>query len=231
MPLLMQSKVLRAIQEKEFQRIGGNQTIKSDALDRRGHEPRPGGHGCRAGVPCRLVFPLERYTIVLPPLRERREDIPLLVDHYLRIFNAEIGKAITSVAPEAMQRLVQYSWPGNIRELQTVLKHAMLHAIGPSWCRSFFRPNCGKRPRPRRASRHGRGNRARRRGPLRICRRRAAIRLSRHSWRRNFARNALAFADSVKYMEFILLTLAAPHEWHPIAGRCPLGDYAGLPPQ
>ena len=91
-----------------------------------------------------LCYRLNGYTIVLPPLRDRRDDIPLLVEYYLRRFNAEIGKAISGVAPETMERLKGYSWPGNIRELQTVLKHAMLHSIGPSWCRSFFRRSCAK---------------------------------------------------------------------------------------
>ena len=73
-------------------------------------------------------------------MRDRREDIPLLVEYYLRMFNAEIGKAITGVAPETMERLKQYSWPGNIRELQTVLKHAMLHAMGPILVPEFLPP-------------------------------------------------------------------------------------------
>jgi two-component system nitrogen regulation response regulator GlnG len=120
MPLAMQSKVLRAIQEKEFQRVGGNQTIKSDvwivAATNRDLDAMVAAGTFRAD----LSFRLNGYTIVLPPLRERREDVPLLVEHYVRIFNAEMGKAITGVAPETMERLVQYSWPGNIRELQTV---------------------------------------------------------------------------------------------------------------
>ena len=91
-----------------------------------------------------LCYRLNGYTILLPPLRDRRDDIPLLVEYYLCRFNAEIGKSISGVAPETMERLKQYSWPGNIRELQTVLKHAMLHAIGPSWCRSSCRRSCAK---------------------------------------------------------------------------------------
>ncbi len=131
MPLLMQSKVLRAIQEKEFQRVGGNQTVRSDvwivAATNRDIDAMVAAGEFRAD----LSFRLSGYTIVLPPLRERREDIPLLVDYYIRVFNSEIGKAISGVAPETMERLQHYTWPGNIRELQTVLKHTMLHAIGP----------------------------------------------------------------------------------------------------
>ena len=119
MPLLMQSKVLRAIQEKEFQRVGGNQTIKSDvcivAATNRDLDAMVAAGEFRAD----LGYRLNGYSIVLPPLRERREDIPLLVDYYIRMFNAEISKTITGVAPETMERLQRYSWPGNIRELQT----------------------------------------------------------------------------------------------------------------
>jgi len=140
MPLLMQSKVLRAIQEKEFQRIGGNQTIKSDvwivAATNRDLDAMVASGTFRAD----LSFRLNGYSIILPPLRDRREDIPLLVEYYVRIFNAEIGKAITSIAPETMERLTLYSWPGNIRELQTILKHAMLHSVGPVLLPEFLPP-------------------------------------------------------------------------------------------
>ncbi len=92
MPLLMQSKVLRAIQEKEFQRVGGNQTIQSDACivaaTNRDLDAMVASGEFRAD----LSYRLNGYTIVLPPLRERRDDIPLLVDYYLRRFNSEIGK-------------------------------------------------------------------------------------------------------------------------------------------
>lgn len=140
MPLLMQSKVLRAIQQKEFQRVGGNQTIKSDvclvAATNRDLDAMAAAGEFRAD----LGYRLNGYSIVLPPLRDRRDDIPLLVDYYLRAFNAEIGKAITGVAPETMELLQKYSWPGNIRELQTVLKHTMLHAIGPILVPEFLPP-------------------------------------------------------------------------------------------
>jgi DNA-binding NtrC family response regulator len=140
MPLVMQSKVLRAIQEKEFQRVGGNETITSDvrivAATNRDLDAMVRREEFRAD----LSFRLNGYHIALPGLRDRHEDIPLLVDHYLRLFNAELGTAITAVAPEAMELFQQYAWPGNIRELQTVLKHAMLHAIGPTLLPEFLPP-------------------------------------------------------------------------------------------
>jgi DNA-binding NtrC family response regulator len=140
MPLHMQSKVLRAIQEKEFQRVGGNSTITSDvrilAATNRDLEAMVSSGEFRAD----LCFRLNGYTVVLPPLRERREDIVPLVAYYLERFNAEIGKAISAVAPETMERLERYCWPGNIRELQTVLKHSMLHAMGPVLLPEFLPP-------------------------------------------------------------------------------------------
>jgi two-component system nitrogen regulation response regulator GlnG len=144
MPLVMQSKVLRAIQEKEFQRVGGNHTIKSDvwivAATHRDIEAMVASGGFRAD----LSFRLNGYSITLPPLRERWEDIPVLVTHFLSLFNEELGKSITDVAPETMERMKRYTWPGNIRELQTVIKHAMLHAIGPILLPEFLPTSLGE---------------------------------------------------------------------------------------
>ncbi|HEX7379462.1 MAG TPA: helix-turn-helix domain-containing protein [Pirellulales bacterium] len=77
------------------------------------------------------------FTISLPALRERRDDIPLLIDHFLRVFNRELAKSVRSVTPEARHLLTAYDWPGNVRELQSAIKFAMLHATGevltPDW--------------------------------------------------------------------------------------------------
>src|SRR5205807_7135709 len=78
-----------------------------------------------------LYYRLNVFAIHLPPLRERGEDLPLLVRHYLRRFSRELGREVRDVAPEALERLRDYSWPGNIRELQSVLKQALLKASGP----------------------------------------------------------------------------------------------------
>jgi DNA-binding NtrC family response regulator len=131
MPLLMQSKVLRALQEKEFQRVGGNQTIRSNACVVAATNRDLDVMVANGEFRTDLCYRLNGYTIHLPPLRERREDIGLLVDYYIRRFNVEIGKSISGASAETMELLKQYSWPGNIRELQTVIKHAMLHAIAP----------------------------------------------------------------------------------------------------
>ena len=77
-----------------------------------------------------LYYRLSVFTIHLPPLRERGDDLSLLVQHFLRRFNRELGREVREVAPEAMERLRSYSWPGNVRELQSVLKQALLKAVG-----------------------------------------------------------------------------------------------------
>src|SRR5882762_9371289 len=77
-----------------------------------------------------LYYRLNVFAIHLPPLRERGEDLPLLVRHYLRRFSRELGREVQEVAPEALERLRGYGWPGNIRELQSVLKQALLQASG-----------------------------------------------------------------------------------------------------
>jgi two-component system nitrogen regulation response regulator GlnG len=77
-----------------------------------------------------LYYRLGVFTIHLPPLREREDDLALLVRHFLRRFSRELGREVREVAPEALEQLRAYSWPGNIRELQSVLKQALLRASG-----------------------------------------------------------------------------------------------------
>src|SRR5213079_2888449 len=88
-----------------------------------------------------LYYRLGVFTIHLPPLRERGDDLPLLVRHYLRLFSRELGREVGEVAPEALERLRSYSWPGNIRELQSVLKQALLRASGPVLLPTFLPEN------------------------------------------------------------------------------------------
>src|SRR5260370_421516 len=85
-----------------------------------------------------LYYRLGVFTIHLPPLRERGDDLPMLVRHYLRRFSRELGREVHEVAPEALERLRQCSWPGNIRELQSVLKQALLQARGTTLLPAFL---------------------------------------------------------------------------------------------
>lgn len=126
-----QSKVLRALQDQQFERVGGNETIQTDvrliaATNR--NLPQLVEQGLfRQDLYYRLVD----FTIHLPPLRERRPDVPLLAEYFLKRFNPDLGKSVTDISPAAMNVLTGYEWPGNIREFQSVLKQALLNATGP----------------------------------------------------------------------------------------------------
>src|SRR5205823_6492477 len=85
-----------------------------------------------------LYYRLSAFTIHLPPLRERQEDLPALVEHFVSLFSREMGREVREVAPEALERLRAYPWPGNIRELQSVLKQALLQASGPLLLLAFL---------------------------------------------------------------------------------------------
>ena len=128
---LTQSKVLRLLQEQQFERVGGNETLQSDvrvlAASNQDLEALVAAGRFRQD----LYYRLSVFTIRLPGLRERGDDLLLLVKHYLRRFNRELGKDVQQIAPEAMAFLRDYPWPGNIRELQSVLKQALLLAAGP----------------------------------------------------------------------------------------------------
>jgi len=130
MPLALQAKILRLLQDQTFERLGGNETIRTDvrliASSHRDLRVRAAEDKFRPD----LYYRLGVFTIQLPPLRDRLEDLPILVKHYLRRFSAELGREIREIAPEAQARLRAYSWPGNIRELQSVLRQALLRASG-----------------------------------------------------------------------------------------------------
>jgi DNA-binding NtrC family response regulator len=125
-PVEMQVKLLRALQESEFERVGGIKTIKVDVrlitATNRDLEREIKSGNFREELFYRLnVVPLH-----IPPLRERREDIPLLCDHIVRKFNDRLKKNVTGLEPAALERLTAYSWPGNIRELENVLERTLL---------------------------------------------------------------------------------------------------------
>jgi two-component system nitrogen regulation response regulator GlnG len=130
MPLALQAKILRLLQEQVFERVGGNETVRTDvrliAATHRDLKADAAEGKFRAD----LFYRLSVFTIHLPPLRERGEDLTMLVQHYLRRFSRELGREVREIAPEALERLRSYSWPGNIRELQSVLKQALLRASG-----------------------------------------------------------------------------------------------------
>src|ERR1700730_3492895 len=128
MPADMQVKLLRVLQEKEFERIGSNTTLKIDvrilAATNRDLEMEIEEGRFRLD----LFYRLHVLPINLPPLRERKEDIPLLVAHFIKIFSEKARKSISGISDLQMKKLVAYSWPGNIRELQNLLERTILLA-------------------------------------------------------------------------------------------------------
>jgi two-component system nitrogen regulation response regulator GlnG len=131
MPLALQAKMLRILQEQSFERLGGNETIQTSVRLIAATHRDLKGWSEDGKFRQDLYYRLGVFTIHLPPLRERGEDLPLLVRHFIQRFGRELGREVREVAPEALQRLRDYTWPGNIRELQSVLKQALLRATGP----------------------------------------------------------------------------------------------------
>ncbi|MFY0255995.1 sigma 54-interacting transcriptional regulator [Chitinophaga sp. 30R24] len=130
LPLELQGKLLRAIQEKEIERIGGKNIIKIDiriitATNRNLLKE------VQAGIfRSDLYYRLAVFPVVVPPLRDRPEDIPLLVNHFVERFNRKLGKQIKGVSAKVMKMLQAYHWPGNVRELEHQLERSMLLANG-----------------------------------------------------------------------------------------------------
>jgi nitrogen regulation protein NR(I) len=124
----IQAKVLRLLQDQRFERVGGSETIQADvrviaATNQNLPELVAAGRFRQD-----LFYRLNTYTILLPPLRSRREDLPLLVEHFIQMFSGDVGKQVGAVAPETLQILSNYPWPGNVRELQGVIKTALVNA-------------------------------------------------------------------------------------------------------
>ncbi|MDA8415255.1 MAG: sigma-54 dependent transcriptional regulator [Desulfobacteraceae bacterium] len=130
MPLELQSKLLRVIQDGEFERLGSPRTIKVDvriiaATNRDLTEEVKNGRFRED-----LFYRLNVFPITLPPLRQRREDIPLLVNHFVVKFNTKIGKRIETVSKDTLNTLQEYGWPGNVRELESVIERAVIISNG-----------------------------------------------------------------------------------------------------
>lgn len=130
-PQSVQVKLLRVLQEKEFERIGGNETIKVDvrlvAATNRDLEKAMKEGSFRED----LYYRLNVVTVVLPPLRERKEDIPALMEHFLRKYSRENKKNITGVTAETRDLLMRYTYPGNVRELENIIERAVVLTKGP----------------------------------------------------------------------------------------------------
>lgn len=125
-----QAKALRLLQQQQFERVGGSQTITTDVrIIAATNQDLPAM--VEAGrFRQDLYYRLSGFTIRLPPLRERREDLPLLAEHFIRLYDHELGKNVRSMTPEAFERLQRHTWPGNVREFQSAIKYAMVQTTG-----------------------------------------------------------------------------------------------------
>jgi PAS domain S-box-containing protein len=132
MPLELQCKLLRVIQDGEFERLGSPRTIKTDvriiAATNRNLEEEVKNGKFRED----LFYRLNVFPITMPPLRQRKEDIKLLVNHFVAKFNKKIGKRIENVTTDTLNSLQDYHWPGNVRELESVVERAVIMSKGVS---------------------------------------------------------------------------------------------------
>ncbi len=130
LPLTLQAKLLRVIEEGEFERLGGTETrivdVRIIAATNRNLEEEVKAGNFRQD----LLFRLNVYPISPPPLRTRKDDIPLLVQFFINKFNKSLGKSISMIPNEVMENFMNYSWPGNIRELQNVIERDMINSSG-----------------------------------------------------------------------------------------------------
>ncbi len=131
MPLETQAKLLNVLQEKELERVGGSTTIPLDARVISATNRDLGNEVAEGRFRADLYYRLNVYPITIPPLRKRKEDIPLLLKHFIAAFNKKFGKNVEDVPPVIMDTLMQYDWPGNIREFQNILERAVITCTGP----------------------------------------------------------------------------------------------------
>lgn len=130
LPFELQSKLLRVLQENEFERVGGSQTIKVNvrviaATNRNLETAVDQGH-----FRPDLFYRLNVFPIRLPPLREKREDIPLLANHFIVKYSKKLGKQIDKISKNSLKWMMAYGWPGNTRELENVIERAIVSATG-----------------------------------------------------------------------------------------------------
>jgi formate hydrogenlyase transcriptional activator len=125
-PLALQPKLLRVLQEQEFERLGSTRTHQVDVRLVAATHRNLVDMVKRGEFRSDLYYRLNVFPISLPPLRDRREDIPALVEHYVEIYARRMGKQIDRISPETMSELTAYPWPGNIRELQNFIERSVI---------------------------------------------------------------------------------------------------------
>lgn len=130
-PLELQPKLLRVLQEREFERLGSSRTLRTDARLIAATNRNLADMVEEQRFRSDLFYRLNVFPVRVPPLRERREDIPLLVWHFARQFAERMKRHYESISPETMKALCEYDWPGNIRELQNLIERAVILCPGP----------------------------------------------------------------------------------------------------
>ncbi|MBI4611531.1 MAG: sigma-54-dependent Fis family transcriptional regulator, partial [Candidatus Rokubacteria bacterium] len=150
MSLKTQAKVLRVLEEQAFERVGGKETLKVDVRVTAASNQNLQGLIQQGRFRDDLFYRLNVIPIEVPPLRERKEDIPLLVQHFITIFSAENGKRPKTVSVEALASFLTYDWPGNVRELRNMVERLVImvprDVIGPQALPPPLRPKEAGRP-------------------------------------------------------------------------------------
>jgi formate hydrogenlyase transcriptional activator len=131
-PLELQPKLLRVLQEREFERLGGTRTLRSDARLIAATNRDLAELADQQKFRTDLFYRLNVFPVHVPPLRERREDVPMLVRHFTQQFARRMKRTIETIPADTMQALAQYDWPGNIRELQNLIERAVILSPGPT---------------------------------------------------------------------------------------------------
>jgi formate hydrogenlyase transcriptional activator len=130
--LELQPKLLRVLQEREFERLGSTRTLKTDARLIAATNRDLADCVAKQTFRADLFYRLNVYPIHVPPLRDRPEDIPLLVGHFVQHFARRMNRVIETIPSETMEALIRHSWPGNIRELQNLVEHSVILSSGPT---------------------------------------------------------------------------------------------------
>jgi formate hydrogenlyase transcriptional activator len=131
-PLELQPKLLRVLQEREFERLGSSRTLRTEARLIAATNRDLAALADEQKFRLDLFYRLNVFPITVPPLRERREDIPMLVRHFAQQFGRRMKKNVETIATETMEALTRYDWPGNIRELQNLIERAVILSTGPT---------------------------------------------------------------------------------------------------
>jgi two-component system nitrogen regulation response regulator GlnG len=128
---LVQGKLLRLLQEQTFERVGGNQTIQTDVRIIAATHRDVEGMSTEGTFRADLYYRLNGFAITVPPLRDRGDDILLLVERMLNVYARQLGKDTLKTSPDALKLLAEYQWPGNVREMQSAVRRALLQTTGP----------------------------------------------------------------------------------------------------